>query len=108
MADNNLVCNLPFFLSHGSILNLRKVVRQVALSSLNSAARTKPHLIRDHLAELLPSLYKETVVNSDLVRTVQMGPWTQKFDDGLETRKTTYETTYTLVCTVLNVQLNGP
>ena len=96
------------FLSHASILNLRKVVRRVALSSLNSAARTKPHLIRDHLTELLPNLFKETVINSDLIRTVQMGPWTQKFDDGLETRKTAYETMYTLVCTVLNGQPNGP
>ncbi len=67
------------------------------MSSLNSAARTKPHLIRDHLGRLLPNLYKETVVNPNLIRTVQMGPWTQKFDDGLETRKTGYETMYTLV-----------
>lgn len=81
----------------GSILNFCKVVRRVALSALNSAARTKPHLIRDHLTELLPNLYKETVLNPSLIRTVQMGPWTQKFDDGLETRKTAYETMYTLV-----------
>ena len=26
-----------------------------------------------------------------------MGPWTHKVDDGLETRKTAYETMYTLV-----------
>ena len=26
-----------------------------------------------------------------------MGPWTHKVDDGLETRKTAYETLYTLV-----------
>jgi cullin-associated NEDD8-dissociated protein 1 len=45
----------------------------------------------------LPNLYKETDVNPDLVRTVQMGPWTHKVDDGLETRKTAYETMYTLV-----------
>ncbi len=46
---------------------------------------------------LLPNLYKETVVNPDLIRTVQMGPWTHKVDDGLEARKTAYETMYTLV-----------
>ena len=33
----------------------------------------------------------------ELIRTVQMGPWTHKVDDGLETRKTAYETLYTLV-----------
>ncbi|EPQ61385.1 hypothetical protein GLOTRDRAFT_30890 [Gloeophyllum trabeum ATCC 11539] len=77
-------------------------VRRLALSALNSAARTKPHLIRDHLDALLPSLYKETVINPDLIRTVQMGPWTHKVDDGLETRKTAYETMYTLLDTCLS------
>lgn len=67
------------------------------MSALNSATRVKPHLIREHLTEILPGLYKETVVNPDLIRTVQMGPWTHKVDDGLETRKIAYETMYTLV-----------
>lgn len=64
---------------------------------MNSAARTKPHLIREHLPTLLPGLYEETNVDPSLIRTVQMGPWTHKVDDGLETRKTAYETMYTLV-----------
>jgi len=76
-------------------------VRRLALSALNSAARTKPHLIREHLSSLLPSLYTETVINPDLIRTVQMGPWTHKVDDGLEARKTAYETMYTLLDTCL-------
>ncbi|KZT24708.1 TIP120-domain-containing protein [Neolentinus lepideus HHB14362 ss-1] len=76
-------------------------VRRLALSALNSATRTKPHLIREHLGALLPSLYKATVINPDLIRTVQMGPWTHKVDDGLETRKTAYETMYTLLDTCL-------
>ncbi|KAF7297547.1 Cullin-associated nedd8-dissociated protein 1 [Mycena kentingensis (nom. inval.)] len=77
-------------------------VRRLALSTLNSAARTKPHLIREHLTALLPSLYKETVINVDLIRTVQMGPWTHKVDDGLDARKTAYETMYTLLDTCLS------
>ncbi|KAF5385600.1 hypothetical protein D9757_006791 [Collybiopsis confluens] len=76
-------------------------VRRLALSALNSAARTKSHLIRDHLTVLLPSLYGETAVNPDLIRTVQMGPWTHKVDDGLDARKTAYETMYTLLDTCL-------
>jgi cullin-associated NEDD8-dissociated protein 1 len=36
-------------------------------------------------------------VNPDLIRTVQMGPWTHKVDDGLDARKTAWETLYTLV-----------
>lgn len=76
-------------------------VRRLALSALNSAARLKPHLIRDQLQFILPNLYKETVVNPDLIRTVQMGPWKHKVDDGLEARKTAYETLYTLLDTCL-------
>jgi len=76
-------------------------VRRLALSALNSAARTKPYLIRDHLPSILPNLYKETLINPDLIRTVQMGPWTHKVDDGLEARKTAYETLYTLLDTCL-------
>ena len=67
------------------------------MSALDSAARNKPRLIKDSLPELLPHLYKETVINKDLIRTVQMGPWTHKVDDGLEARKTAFETMYTLV-----------
>lgn len=48
---------------------------------------------------ILPTLYAETVIKPELIRTVQMGPWTHKVDDGLETRKTAYETLYTLVRT---------
>ena len=80
-----------------------QMVRRLALSALNSAARSRAHLIRDHLPTLLSSLYKETVVNLDLIRTVQMGPWTHKVDDGLDARKTAYETLYTLVSSALKV-----
>lgn len=98
--DELLAPLLVDFLS--SMVDEDLTVRRLALSSLNSAARSKPHLVRDHLTALLPNLYKETYVNPDLVRTVQMGPWTHKVDDGLETRKTAYETMYTLLDTCLN------
>ncbi|CAL1696941.1 unnamed protein product [Somion occarium] len=77
-------------------------VRRLALSALNSAARAKPYLIAPHLSTILPSLYKETLLNPNLIRTVQMGPWTHKVDDGLEARKTAYETLYTLLDTCLS------
>ena len=82
---------------------MTQMVRRLALSALNSAARSRAHLIRDHLPTLLSSLYKETVVNLDLIRTVQMGPWTHKVDDGLDARKTAYETLYTLVSLAMKV-----
>jgi cullin-associated NEDD8-dissociated protein 1 len=52
-------------------------------------------------------LYKETIINPYLIRTVQMGPWTHKVDDGLEARKTAYETMYTLVCIVFFLSLSN-
>jgi hypothetical protein len=61
-------------------------VRKVSLGSLNAAAQHKPQLIREHLGTLLPLLYGETEVKKELIRVVQMGPWKQTFDDGLETR----------------------
>ncbi|KAG1806378.1 TATA-binding protein interacting-domain-containing protein [Suillus plorans] len=69
----------------------------LALSALNSAARTKPHLIRDHLLTLLLSLYVEMKVNPDLISTVQMGPWTHKVIGSLNVHKTTSKTLYTLL-----------
>jgi len=76
-------------------------VRQEALSALNTAAKSKPQLIREHLTTLVPALYTETKIKEDLIRTVQMGPWQHKVDDGLEARKTAYETIYTLLETNL-------
>lgn len=95
MLDPDIVSTLSNF--QVPLHSPPQTVRRLALSTLNSAARTKVYLIRDHLHTLLPTLYQETVVKPDLIRTVQMGPWTHKVDDGLEARKTAYETLYTLV-----------
>jgi cullin-associated NEDD8-dissociated protein 1 len=76
---------------------LSQIVQQLALSALNSAARNKPHLIIDHLSVLVPALYSETMVKSDLVEIVEMGPWKHKVDKGVDARKAAFETMYTLV-----------
>ncbi|GAA6031475.1 hypothetical protein JCM8097_006475 [Rhodosporidiobolus ruineniae] len=72
-------------------------VRRLALSSLNSAAHNKPHLVRPHLDTLLPELYAQTVIDESLIRIVEMGPFKHKVDDGLDVRKTAYECMHTLV-----------
>lgn len=74
-------------------------VRRLALSTLNSAAHHKPHLLRPSLPALLPQLYEETVVNPDLIRIVEMGPFKHRVDDGLDVRKAAYEAAYTLLDT---------
>lgn len=67
--------------------------------TINAAARNKPQLIRGQTGILMPLLYAETKFKPELVRIVEMGPWKHKVDDGLEARKTTYETLYTIVRT---------
>ncbi|KAG8930309.1 hypothetical protein FRC03_000633 [Tulasnella sp. 419] len=76
-------------------------VRRLSLSSLNAAARNKPNLIREHLSALMPLLYAETAQKKELIRIVEMGPWKHRVDDGLEARKTAYETMYTILDTCL-------
>ncbi|KAL1924349.1 uncharacterized protein VTP21DRAFT_7384 [Calcarisporiella thermophila] len=76
-------------------------VRRLSLSTLNSAAYNKPYTIRDVLDQLLPLLYEETVAKPELIRTVDMGPFKHRVDDGLEIRKSAFECMYTLLETCL-------
>ncbi|KAH8148486.1 uncharacterized protein LAJ45_07589 [Morchella importuna] len=71
--------------------------RRLALTALNSAAHNKPHLIMPHLERLLPLVYRESFIKPELVREVMMGPFKHKVDDGLEVRKSAYETLYALL-----------
>lgn len=71
--------------------------RRLALTTFNSAAHNKPELILPHLGELLPLAMKETIIRPELVREVTMGPFKHKVDDGLELRKSAYETLYALM-----------
>lgn len=96
--DSDLVCR-PLAYTSRMVLTLYSLqaVRRLTLSTLNAAARNKPHLVRDHLSGLMPLLYQETSQKPELIRIVEMGPWKHRVDDGLEARKTAYETMYTIV-----------
>ncbi|XP_077972104.1 cullin-associated NEDD8-dissociated protein 1-like [Styela clava] len=74
-------------------------VRRVTLTMLNSAAHNKPALIRDLLPEILPHLYNETKIRTELIREVLMGPFKHTVDDGLDVRKAAFECMYTLLDT---------
>ncbi|THY87864.1 TIP120-domain-containing protein [Aureobasidium pullulans] len=76
--------------------------RRLALTTFNSAAHNKPDLILPHLDTLLPLALKETIINTDLIREVSMGPFKHKVDDGLELRKSAYETLYALMETAFS------
>ncbi|KAF1958062.1 TIP120-domain-containing protein [Byssothecium circinans] len=76
--------------------------RRLALTTFNSAMHNKPDIILPALDQLLPLAMKETEVNQDLIREVQMGPFKHKVDDGLEIRKSAYETIYALLETAFD------
>jgi cullin-associated NEDD8-dissociated protein 1 len=71
--------------------------RRLALMTFNSAMHNKPDMILPFLDQLMPLAMKETVIKPELIREVQMGPFKHKVDDGLEIRKSAYETVYALL-----------
>ncbi len=58
---------------------------------LSSAAHSKAALVAEHLPGVMPRVYAQTVVNAALIRTVDLGPFKHKIDDGLELRKAAFE-----------------
>jgi cullin-associated NEDD8-dissociated protein 1 len=71
--------------------------QRLSLSTFNSAIHNKLDLILPQLPELLPYAMRATLIRPELVREVQMGPFKHKIDDGLEIRKSAYETLYVLL-----------
>ncbi|KAK2767024.1 hypothetical protein FQN54_006341 [Arachnomyces sp. PD_36] len=80
---------LTRMLSDGDLGNHR-----LALTTVNSAIHNKMDLVFPHLGQLLPAVVADTVIKPELIREVQMGPFKHKVDDGLELRKSAYETLY--------------
>lgn len=78
----NLITMLTTMLNDPNLEN-----RRLALSTLNSATHNKADIVLPHLSHLTPLVIKESKINADLVREVQMGPFKHKVDDGLELRK---------------------
>ncbi|KAH9216107.1 putative Cullin-associated NEDD8-dissociated protein 1 [Leptodontidium sp. 2 PMI_412] len=76
--------------------------RRLALTTLNSAAHNKPDLIIPALGILMPLVIHESNINTALIREVNMGPFKHKIDDGLEVRKSAYETLYSLMETAFS------
>ena len=94
LADGKITAVLATMLADTDLNNQR-----LALSIFNSALHNKPTLVLPQLSELLPFAMQATVLRPELVREVQMGPFKHKVDDGLEIRKSAYETLYNLLDT---------
>ncbi|KAE8152902.1 armadillo-type protein [Aspergillus avenaceus] len=76
---------------------------RLALTTLNSAIHNKMDIILPHLNELLPAVFGDTKIKPELIREVQMGPFKHKVDDGLELRKSAYETLYASLDTTFSL-----
>lgn len=72
-------------------------IRRLAMTTLNSAAHNKPDFILPSLNSLMPFVFQESVIKQELVREVMLGPFKHTVDDGLEVRKSAYETLYALM-----------
>ncbi|KAI0403410.1 armadillo-type protein [Xylaria palmicola] len=72
-------------------------IRRLGMTTLNSATHNKPELILPHLGEVIPLVMVESTIKKELIREVQMGPFKHTVDDGLEARKSAYETLYSLM-----------
>eukprot|EP00899_Mesostigma_viride_P020190 jgi/Mesvir1/28172/Mv04732-RA.1 len=83
-------------------------VRKAAVQTLSGAAHNEPSLLYRQLATLLPLLYQQTLVNKDLIRTVDLGPFKHTVDDGLELRKVSFECMGTLLDNAFNYMDPGP
>lgn len=66
-------------------------VRRAAVGLLTQVVHNKPSLVVDALPGVLPGLFLQTHPNPALVRTVDLGPFKHKIDDGLELRKAAFE-----------------
>ena len=61
--------------------------RRLALSTLNAVIHHKSEIVLPLLPSVVPLVMKDSNVDPDLIREVQMGPFRHRVDDGLELRK---------------------
>eukprot|EP01064_Diplonema_japonicum_P035132 TRINITY_DN7524_c0_g1_i1.p1 TRINITY_DN7524_c0_g1~~TRINITY_DN7524_c0_g1_i1.p1 ORF type:complete len:1294 (+),score=477.07 TRINITY_DN7524_c0_g1_i1:52-3882(+) len=91
--------DMEFFLSYitkpegiDKETNLANVkIRRAAVQLLTSAVHSKPDVVRLNLQKYMKDLLSQCVVDSELVRSVNLGPFMHKVDDGLELRKSAFE-----------------
>ncbi|GAP93478.1 putative TATA-binding protein interacting [Rosellinia necatrix] len=77
-------------------------IRRLGMTTLNSATHNKPGLVLPHLGQVIPFVMAESTIKKELIREVQMGPFKHLVDDGLEARKSAYETLYSLMETAFS------
>jgi cullin-associated NEDD8-dissociated protein 1 len=91
---NTMVSLLMTMLKDPEISN-----RRLAITTLNSAIHNKPDVVVSELGQILPVVLADTYIKKDLLRQVSFGPFKITVDDGLDLRKSAYETLYALLDT---------
>lgn len=91
---NTMVSLLMTMLNDHEISN-----RRLAVTTLNSAIHNKPDLVVADLGQILPVVLADTQIKAELLRQVSFGPFKITVDDGLDLRKSAYETLYALLDT---------
>lgn len=91
---NTMVSLLMTMLNDPEISN-----RRLAVTTLNSAIHNKPDVMISQLGQILPVVLADTHVKKELLRQVSFGPFKITVDDGLDLRKSAYETLYALLDT---------
>lgn len=86
--DEHLDQNIEEYLA--LIEDENRFVRHAAIQTFSAVLHYKTHLIKDKLDRLLPKLYGQATVKPELVREVNLGPFTHKVDEGLDIRKAAY------------------
>jgi cullin-associated NEDD8-dissociated protein 1 len=82
VLKHNLINMLLVMLQDKSLKN-----RRLAMKTLNSTAHNKPELILPHLGELMPFVLSESVIKPELVKVIDLGPFKEYVDGGLDLRK---------------------
>lgn len=91
---NTMISLLMTMLNDPEISN-----RRLAITTLNSAIHNKPDVVVSELGQILPVVMADTFVKKELLRQVSFGPFKITVDDGLDLRKSAYETLYALLDT---------
>ncbi|KAJ2848520.1 hypothetical protein IWW36_003248, partial [Coemansia brasiliensis] len=72
-------------------------IRRLSLLALYAVAQGKPGLLKEHVSEIEPSLFQQTIVNESLIRTINMGLIKKLVDDGLDARRCAFQCVHMLV-----------
>ncbi|KAJ2632588.1 hypothetical protein H4R22_001152 [Coemansia sp. RSA 1290] len=72
-------------------------IRRLSLLALYAIVQGKPGLLEEHVSEIEPSLFQQTIVNESLIRTINMGLIKKRVDDGLDARRCAFQCVHMLV-----------